>query len=686
MKIFNKEFLIDLEKSILWQYDKAKNLRSLIEQKQAWYKKSVTDFIMDFFNNIFNIRTANDFGLTIWGKILNFNRQVVNKNDGSIINLSTEQYRFLLLGQVLKFKMSCTVPEINRYLRLIFNDTGNCCYVIDNNDMTIQYKIEAPLTEEIQTLVDNVDFLPRPAGVLIGLSQSLIYKVFVNVYNEKSELITDNTDITFIVDGEEVKGQKEITLQKGQNVTVKVEKEGYYSQQKDVTNIEENVTLDFNLELLDFVVTIINNQDATIMINGAERSVYNGKYGEVIEWSVSKSGYLSRTGTFTLKQNETLTINLTSDYNLIRISKDSITVVKENIKLSETIIPKDKVGIAQSTSLPFYFISEGKIYTSKNELFVPDNNEENIGVVIYTDGFGSFLDENNALWIAYYKSDTKQIILTKVSDDKKYKRSLFIPGENSTYYGGFYCYGLTEENELYRFSYDSQFKQSSLVAKNVTDFWGYEYWALEGLTYNTRKNYLYYISNGNLYASTPANKEGSSFNVLTLSNAGNFLGLSSAPSSRLGHEYSTFAWSESGLFLISRYTSKNLNYSMEPVLIQEDTDKWDVIYGLAYQGRALGIKNGDLYILGVNYSANEPPISFIKRLMSSNGKCTDISGGIGTLSNAYAIIDGKLYKIKGELTLIDDTRTYISVGLSSASENYAGIKDMSAYAIAYYNE
>lgn len=164
-----ERFKIDLQKCIIWQYDKASKLKSLITQKESWYAKYVTNFIKDFFWNIFNIDTANEFGLTIWGKMLGLDRNVVFIG-GQSHYLTTEQYRFLLKGQILKFNMrNVSVPEINKYLRVIFNLEDNSqAFVRDNLDMSITYVITknmGVLQEEITQLLNYYDFLPRPAGV-----------------------------------------------------------------------------------------------------------------------------------------------------------------------------------------------------------------------------------------------------------------------------------------------------------------------------------------------------------------------------------------------------------------------------------------------------------------------------------------------------------------------------------------
>lgn len=168
-----ERFKIDLKKCIIWQYDKASKLNSLITQKQSWYTKYVTNFIRDFFWNIFNIDTANEFGLTIWGKMLGLDRNVVFIG-GESHYLTTEQYRFLLKGQILKFNMrNVSVSEINKYLRVIFNLEDNSqAFVRDNFDMSITYVITKDmglLQEEITQLLNYYDFLPRPAGVGVNV-------------------------------------------------------------------------------------------------------------------------------------------------------------------------------------------------------------------------------------------------------------------------------------------------------------------------------------------------------------------------------------------------------------------------------------------------------------------------------------------------------------------------------------
>ena len=359
MKIFKTDWLINLEKTILWQYDKATKLNSLIKAKQKWYQQNVSFFITNFFLNVFDIKRANDFGLTIWGKLLNFPRQIMlNKyqitaeqtegtgltdisvvrstfndkvgsgddftattiqedskytfiftyngadwdlsgsfsasnvdiadygvsftgtpqTDDSItiiadytpLNLTTEQYRFLLLGQVLKFRMSATLPEINRYLRVIFDQENNDnVYVTDNHDMTITYTLTpAVLSNDIKKLIDNYDFLPHPAGVK-AIAQSGNYVTFTIDTG-----VLDTAIVKFTVDGQEYL-QKSIDVEVGTDISWEVSDEanGFITQ----SGIEEDLSVEKTIQVIlqtqiRLYVTEPNDEfvEISLTINGVE--------------------------------------------------------------------------------------------------------------------------------------------------------------------------------------------------------------------------------------------------------------------------------------------------------------------------------------------------------------------------------------------------------------------------------
>jgi len=190
------DFSVDLLQALLWQYNEAKNLQELLTEKSAWYTENQTYFWENWYRDVFDLRTANDFGLAVWSIILgqplfinkgpdnkptwgfgqyyvNFERGNFSSQTGSSYRLSTETARILLRLRYYQLIGSGCVPEVNRLLADVFKDRGKA-YLIDNLDMTQLYIFTFPLSSDLIFLFNNFDILPRPAGV--GSS----YQVIVN--------------------------------------------------------------------------------------------------------------------------------------------------------------------------------------------------------------------------------------------------------------------------------------------------------------------------------------------------------------------------------------------------------------------------------------------------------------------------------------------------------------------------
>jgi hypothetical protein len=189
------DYSVNLLQAILWQYTNATNLQGILNAKNAWYVTNHTDFWENWYTNVFNLATANDFGLSVWSIILGqslftsfiestgipyFGFGAYNQNfDGSnfaSLNggnsvYSTETSRLLLQLRYFQLVSSGTVPETNRMLAYVFANYGKA-YLVDNHNMTQTYYFEFVLSAEISYMLNNTDVLPRPAGVsstIIGL-------------------------------------------------------------------------------------------------------------------------------------------------------------------------------------------------------------------------------------------------------------------------------------------------------------------------------------------------------------------------------------------------------------------------------------------------------------------------------------------------------------------------------------
>lgn len=64
------DFSVDVMQALLWQYDTADALPAIIASKQKWYTDNQQFFWENWFINVFDLRTANDFGCSVWAIIL----------------------------------------------------------------------------------------------------------------------------------------------------------------------------------------------------------------------------------------------------------------------------------------------------------------------------------------------------------------------------------------------------------------------------------------------------------------------------------------------------------------------------------------------------------------------------------------------------------------------------------------
>lgn len=180
---------VDLLQALLWQHDSAEKLVRLARLKAQWYEKNQSEFWSNWVRDVFNIDTANQFGLAVWGRILdvpmqvtsapdvgkaafgfgtahrNFNRgNFANKNSNTV-GLTVEQQRLIIRLRYFKLTARGTVPETNRFLKRLFEDEGQGrVYVTDPYDMTyVTYFFEQAPNSQIQYILDHYDLLPRPA-------------------------------------------------------------------------------------------------------------------------------------------------------------------------------------------------------------------------------------------------------------------------------------------------------------------------------------------------------------------------------------------------------------------------------------------------------------------------------------------------------------------------------------------
>jgi len=184
------DYSLNLLKAMLWQYNDAARLEALIQQKQDWYDAEYSGFWSEWVRDVFDLRTANDFGLAVWAIILDlplavaatpddpgkplwgFGQYFEGFENGNFASLSgtaltVEQKRIVLRLRYFQLFTRGTVPEVNAFLAQLFPTQGPA-YVVDGLNMEIQYVFQFALPSALVLILDEYDLLPRPAGVKVG--------------------------------------------------------------------------------------------------------------------------------------------------------------------------------------------------------------------------------------------------------------------------------------------------------------------------------------------------------------------------------------------------------------------------------------------------------------------------------------------------------------------------------------
>lgn len=180
---------IDLMRAILWQYDGAEKLKAIIRADNEWLNENQAQFWSDWYRDVFNLDTANEFGMSVWARILNiplgfgvpssvskaafgFGVNHQNFENGNFarkgeaeLSLTLEQKRLVLKLRYRQLTTRPTAIRINEMLAELFADQGKV-FVHDPLDMTYAvYFFGFEPSSSLRLVLEQFDLLPRPAAV-----------------------------------------------------------------------------------------------------------------------------------------------------------------------------------------------------------------------------------------------------------------------------------------------------------------------------------------------------------------------------------------------------------------------------------------------------------------------------------------------------------------------------------------
>lgn len=195
---------IDITQVLLWQYNDAVKLQELITKHQLWIDKNHNQFWSDWTRDVFDLRTANDFGCDVWASILGvsfavevsdgtkkvfgfdpFMDNFFNSNFSAVaagaVALTTDQKRTILFLRYHQMTSRGTIPEINFAIRSVLGDA----HVLDHGDMSFVYIVfQGTPSSKDQYILDNFDIIPRPSGVGIAYRYNIANSLGFDPYGQ----------------------------------------------------------------------------------------------------------------------------------------------------------------------------------------------------------------------------------------------------------------------------------------------------------------------------------------------------------------------------------------------------------------------------------------------------------------------------------------------------------------------
>lgn len=190
MKIQLFDFSINILRALLWRHNEAVNLQALLQDKQDALDELNKDFWEAWTENVFNLQTADEFGLSVWSIILNlpltiegadpepnnsnfgfgeFRKNFNNGNFtalGGTLTFSVEEARTILKLRYYQLVTRGTIPECNKIVDDVFN-SGNTVYALDGLDMTMTYIFFQYPSSSLRAALETFDLLPRPSTVRV---------------------------------------------------------------------------------------------------------------------------------------------------------------------------------------------------------------------------------------------------------------------------------------------------------------------------------------------------------------------------------------------------------------------------------------------------------------------------------------------------------------------------------------
>jgi hypothetical protein len=183
----------DVRQTVYSQYANSPTILALLDSFSGAIDRQGD--VNDFFEMVWDVNTANSYGLDVWGRIVGIGRALY-VSEGTFLGfteatdakafdegifyggakltanyqLTDEAYRRVIIAKAAANITDGSISSLNAILMTIFPNYGNC-YVRDNQDMTMTLVFGAALSKVDYAIIGQSGVLPRPVGVSFTVEQ-----------------------------------------------------------------------------------------------------------------------------------------------------------------------------------------------------------------------------------------------------------------------------------------------------------------------------------------------------------------------------------------------------------------------------------------------------------------------------------------------------------------------------------
>ena len=160
--------------------------------------------------------------------------------------------------------------------------------------------------ENVTWEVSKVGYKPK-SGSLTITEDEVTIPVELEITHVSLTINPTPADAVVTINGNT---QKTITVDYGTEVSYSVAKTGYDTKSAKITLVENtNLDIELSQTVVVLTINP-TPADATVTIAGVEQKKYTGVYGDIVDWEVSAAGYTSKSGSETLTENKTVDVAL----------------------------------------------------------------------------------------------------------------------------------------------------------------------------------------------------------------------------------------------------------------------------------------------------------------------------------------------------------------------------------------